>query len=317
MTRAHHTGCPGIRCVAVVPNWNGRPLLERHLPSILSALPHEKLIVVDNGSTDDSVELLKNTFADVEVIARAENGGFSVAVNEGIRRAGSCDLLIVLNNDVEVAPGFLDSILPLFEDEDVFAVSPRILLPARHGLDEGPTTGFWHHGMFYTGQRQQVQEVTPILYATGCAAVYRRSMLDELGGFDEVYSPFYWEDADLGYRAWKRGWKTLYQPASEVIHQHAASISKMDPVFTGRIKARNGLFFIWRNIEDKRMLAAHRRWLPLVAVRRRLAGDKAFVSGLIEATRRRAEMAEARTRDSVFRRLSDCEIFDTLGIRHR
>ena len=306
----------------VVPNWNGRDLLGRCLSALLSALPGERIIVVDDASTDGSVDFVRSRFPDVEIVARTYNGGFPAAANDGIRAAGSCELILLLNNDVEPAPGLLDSIEPLFEDESVFAVTPRIVVPSRGGLDEGPTTGFWHHGMFYTGQRSSPSPesspgVIPILYATGCAAVYRKAMLDELGGFDEAYSPFYWEDADLGYRAWKRGWKTLYQPACEVFHQHAASVSKLDPAFTDRIKARNALFFIWRNIEDRKLLAAHRRWLPLVLIRRYLAGDKAFVSGFVEARRRRAEAIQARARDSVHRRLSDVEIFDILGIRHR
>jgi GT2 family glycosyltransferase len=306
----------------IIPTYNGADLLRRYLPSITECVQGwGEAIVVDDASTDGSVDFVRSQFPDVKIIARVQNGGFSAAVNDGIRATDS-EFVLVLNNDVEVTPGLLDSILPLFEDESVFAVSPRIVLPSRGGLDEGPTTGFWHHGIFYTGQRCSLSSghsrgVIPILYATGCAAVYRRSMLEGLGGFDETYSPFYWEDADLGYRAWKRGWKTLYQPASEVLHQHGASVSKFDPTFTSRIKARNAFFFIWRNIEDKKLLATHRRWIPLVVIRRLVARDKAFIRGFVDAARRRREMLDARARDSVHRRLSDIEIFEMLGIRCR
>ena len=307
------TVSPSPDISVIVPNYNGQGIIAECLSSIPAEL---EVTVVDDASSDDSVAQISSAFPQVRLVCRESNSGFSAAVNDGIRQTGG-DFVVLLNNDVRVSPEFLESIVPLFADESLFAVSPRILLPNRGDADEGAKTGFWRHGMFYVDQRQGVPEVSPILYATGCAAVYRRSMLEELGGFDEAYSPFYWEDADLGYRAWKRGWKTVYQPASAVVHRHAASVSRLDPAFTSRIKARNGLFFVWRNIEDKRLLAAHRRWLVPVLVRRIVAGDRAFVAGLRDAWRRRGEAAEARMRDSAHRRLSDSEIFDTVGIRHK
>lgn len=234
---------------AVIPNYNGATLLGELLPKIRETLSNLALTVVDDASTDGSADLLRERFADVNLIARSENGGFSAAANDGIR-ATKGDFVLMLNNDVELTPGFLDSIMPLFDDDSVFAVSPKIVLPRRGDLDEGAKTGSWHHGLFSTDQRQDVSNVEPIVYATGCAAVYRRSMLEALGGFDEAYSPFYWEDVDLGYRAWKRGWRSLYQPAGVVYHQHSASIARLDAGVTNRIKSRNGLLFIWRNIDD-------------------------------------------------------------------
>jgi len=139
-------------------------------------------------------------------------------------------------------------------------------------------------------------------------------MLEALGGFDEAYSPFYWEDVDLGYRAWKRGWRTLYEPRSVVYHQHSASISRWPRAFTDSIKARNGLFFIWRNIEDGGLLRRHRLWLPLVLARRACTGDLAFLRGWREAYSRKNEAVAARISDSRHRTLSDKSIFEAVGI---
>jgi len=298
----------------IVPSYRGKELLRKCLPAILRSMPAEaEIAVVDDASTDGSLQMLREGFPQVRVIAREKNGGFSAAANDGIR-ATKGDFVLLLNNDVEVTPGFLPPIMTLFEDESVFAVSPRILLPSRGNMDEAAKTGFWHHGMFYMDQRQGVADVTPILYATGAAAVYRRSMLQSLGGFDEAYSPFYWEDADLGYRAWKRGWKTLYQPASLVHHALSESISKMPSALTRKVKARNGFFFLWRNIEDGGLVTAHRRWLPAVLARRALARDFAFLAGWLEAFARRREAVSARDRDSAFRQVSDRDIFGLLGI---
>lgn len=298
----------------IIPSFNGCALLGERLPDVVSSLVGSFAIaVVDDASTDGSVEMLQREFPAVHVIARQTNGGFSAAVNDGIR-ATKGEFVVLLNNDVEVTPGFLEPIMPLFADESVFAISPRILLPSKEGIDEGAKTGRWHHGMLYTDQRQGVTEVAPVLYPNGCAAVCRRSMLEELGGFDEAYSPFYWEDADLGYRAWKRGWKSLYSPHALVYHQHSASIAKLDAKRTDMIKARNSLLFIWRNIEDEHLLRGHRRWLPLVLARRAAAGDSAFINGWREARRFGSECNQTRERDSGHRILSDEDIFRAVGV---
>ena len=300
-------------CTFVIPNYNGADLLQQYLPGVIAEAAGCDVVVVDDCSMDGSVDLLRQSFPACKVIAQEVNRGFSVSANAGI---GACDseFVVLLNNDVAVTPGFLDAMVPLFEDASVFAVSPRIILPAKGNIDEGCKTGFWHHGMFNVDQRQDVKEVTPVLYACGCAAVYRRSMLEELGGFDEAYSPFYWEDADLGYRAWKRGWKSLYQPASTVYHIHAASTGRLAQSYTGAIKACNSLLFMWRNIEDAGLLSAHRRWLPMVLLRRAAAGDQPFLVGWKEAYSRRREAVEARQRESAYRKLSDREIMQIAGV---
>lgn len=303
-----------IEISAIIPNYCGSGLLSRYLPGLQKILGDScDLIVVDDGSTDDSLDLLDKQFPDVKVIAREKNGGFSRAVNDGIK-ASKGEFVLLLNNDVEVMPGLLDEILPLFDDDEVFSVGPSIILPKFDNLDEGAKTGRWHHGMFYPDQRQGVTDLIPSLYTTGCAAVYRRSMLDALGGFDDNYSPFYWEDADLGYRAWKRGWKSLYQPSATVYHQHSASISNIRKKITSRIMARNSLFFIWRNIEDEQIIRNHCSWLPRVVLRRLAAGDITFLEGWHDAYTRRHEAMTARKADSQNRKLSDEEIFRMIGI---
>jgi len=294
----------------IVPNYNGGEIIGRALEKLVAsgALAGGQVCVVDDASSDDSVTSIRRDYPEVAIIERSSNGGFSAAANDGIR-ATEGEFVVLLNNDVEVPSGFLEPIMPLFEDSAVFAVTPSVLLPSRGNLDEGAKTGFWRHGMFYSDQRQGVTVVSPVLYASGCAAVYRREMLEALGGFDEAYSPFYWEDADLGYRAWKRGWKTLYQPAVSVRHRHSASTSRLDPLYTASVKTRNGLFFVWRNIEDPDLLARHRRWLPLVLARRLLARDRAFVRGFFQARARAGEARAACIVDSAHRVLSDREIF--------
>lgn len=292
----------------IIPNYNSAKLIAETLSRLRDLYPETTTYVVDDASTDGSVELLRERFPSVQVIARCQNGGFGAAANDGIR-AGDSEFVVLLNADVEVKPGFLEHILPLFEDESVFAVSPSIITPSLGGIDDGPKTAFWRHGMLWVDNIQGVHEVRPVFFTSGCASVYRRSMLEALDGFDEAYSPFYWEDVDLSYRAWKRGWKSLFQPASSVLHQHSATISKIPSGYTRAVKARNQLLFIWRNIEDERLVRDHRRWLPLVLFRRALSGDWPWIRGWRLALAKRAEALAARRRDSAQRVLSDRDIF--------
>ncbi len=298
----------------IVPSYNGRVHLARLISNLRKAGVDKSLVVVDDGSTDGSVEFVRSEFPDVKLIARSENGGFSAAVNDGIR-ATDADFVLVLNNDVEVTEGFLEPLLALFEDPNVFAVTPRILLGGWEGIDDGAKTAVWHHGMLYADHIQGVTELKPVFFASGCAVVYRRSKLEALGGFDEIFAPFYWEDVDLSYRAWKRGWKTLYQPASKVAHLHSATISKMPKRRVDEIKARNSLLFIWRNLEDNSILREHRFWMPLVLVKRVFCGDRAFVRGFLKAWRSRSQALRFRETDSHHRVLSDNEIFRITGVK--
>ncbi|MGQ9455048.1 MAG: glycosyltransferase family 2 protein [Armatimonadota bacterium] len=294
----------------VVPSYNGRMLLERLIPNLEGVGLGECITVVDDASTDGSAEFVQSRFPEVRLIARAENGGFSAAVNEGVR-ATQNEFVLVLNNDVEVTQGFLDPLISLFDDGSVFAVSPSIKLPTLGNLDDGAKRAIWHHGMLYVDHVQGVARVSPVFFASGCASLYRRSMFEMLGGFSDTFAPFYWEDVDLSYRAWKRGWRSLYQPASEVVHVHSATMSKMPRLQVDAIKARNSFLFIWRNIEDPDLILQHCRWLPLVLAKRLVLGDRAFLRGWREARLRRGEALKFRAQDSQDRVLSDREIFMT------
>lgn len=293
----------------IIPNYNGVYLLKKYLHKVAG-----KIIIVDDGSTDNSVEFIKDNFPNVKLISLNKNAGFSNAANIGITAADT-EFVVLLNNDVEVNSDYLLPLIPMFNDTKVFSVSPKIILPSKNNLDEGCKTGFWHHGIFYCDQMQNVSEITPILYTTGCAAIYRKSMLDELGGFDTAYSPFYWEDADLGYRAWQRGWKSFYNPKTSVIHQHASTISNFNKKYTDRIKFRNSLFFIWRNVEDQKILKTHKKLLFMVVLKKIIAGNIAGFYGWMDAFKRREEALNQIKSSSRNRVLSDKQIFEQTGIK--
>lgn len=298
----------------VIPSYNGAADLRACLMSLDACCTQSRVTVVDDASADGSAEMVRSEFPKVKLIARQVNGGFSAAVNDGVK-CTDAEAVLVLNADVEVTTGLLDSLTEHLAVPEVFAVAPRVLLPLHENLDEGATSGVWRHGMFYPTQMEPVCRPASILYATACAALYRRTMLEELGGFDHAYSPAYYEDTDLGYRAWKRGWISVYESSGAVYHKHSTSTSKLDSHHLNAIKSRNSFLFVWRNIEDKEIRLWHRRWLGVVLARRMAAGDVDFVRGWRMAYQRRSEAAAALETDSKHRCISDREIFSRTAVQ--
>lgn len=248
----------------VIPNWNGRDLLEKYLPSVLDAVsgnPDNEVIVVENGSTDGSADFLRRNFPEVRLLELERNLGFGGGSNAGIRAAKN-DIVILLNSDMRVAPDFLQPLLEGFADSDVFSVACQIFFsdPAKLREETGLTQAWWEDGCLRVRHRidGEIKALYPCFYGGGGSTAYDRRKFLELGGFDSLLAPFYLEDTDLGYLAWKRGWKVLYQPASVVFHEHRGTIGKR---FTdGQIQAvlkKNYILFCWKNIHEWRRLVSH------------------------------------------------------------
>ncbi len=264
--RPHHLQSrPSTRAASVViPNWNGRDLLEKYLASVVEALsanPDNEVIVVDNGSTDGSVEFLKQHFPSVRTLALPQNRGFGGGSNAGFRAARN-DIVVLLNSDMRVEPDFLTPLMKGFTDPEVFSVSCQIFFtdPARTREESGLTETWWENGAVRVRHRidSKVDRIFPCAYGGGGSSAYDRRKFLELGGFDELYAPFYGEDTDIGYLAWKRGWKVLYQPASHVYHEHRGTIGKrFTPVYIQSVLHKNFILFCWKNIHEWRRLLSH------------------------------------------------------------
>ena len=248
----------------VIPNWNGRDLLEQYLPSVAAALeghPENEIIVVDNGSTDGSADFVRQAFPAVKLLALARNLGFGGGSNAGFRAAKN-DIVVLLNNDMCVSPDFLAALVEGFRDARVFAVSCQIFFrdPAKPREETGLTQGTWRNGKLDVGHRidPAIGDLFPCFYGGGGSCAFDRRKFLELGGFDELLAPFYMEDTDLGYLAWKRGWQVLYQPRSMVYHEHRGTIGKrFSEAQIQAVLKKNRLLFCWKNIHDWRMLAGH------------------------------------------------------------
>ncbi|HUI54469.1 MAG TPA: glycosyltransferase [Bryobacteraceae bacterium] len=248
----------------VIPNWNGKDLLAKYLPSIITALsanPANEIVVVDNGSSDGSADLVRSSFPQVKLVALPGNLGFGGGSNAGFRAAAN-DIVVLLNSDMRVAPDFLAPLLEGFTDPAVFSVSCQIFFsdPAKLREETGLTQGWWRDGAVHVRHRidPAIEDLYPCFYGGGGSCAFDRRKFLELGGFDELFAPFYMEDTDIGYLAWKRGWKVLYQPRSVVYHEHRGTIGKRfreDQIQA--VLKKNFLLFCWKNIHEWQRLVAH------------------------------------------------------------
>lgn len=234
----------------VIPNWNGEKLLRKNLPAVLE-VGADEIIIVDNGSTDKSVEEIQKL--KLKIILNKSNLGFGRAVNQGVKEAKG-EIIVLLNNDVAPEKDFLKYTLPHFKNPEVFAVS-------FHEPNWSWARILWQKGFIEHQPGGKAKTAHISAWASGGSAAFRKSIWQKLGGFDSLYHPFYWEDTDLSYRAWKRGYKILWEPKAVVHHKHEGTISRFSQDYVRLISQRNQLLFIWKNITSLKMRLEHKFWL--------------------------------------------------------
>jgi GT2 family glycosyltransferase len=267
----------------VIPCYNSRELLEKYFPSVreIARMHSAEIIVVDDASADTGVDYLRR-FPDVRLYQNDENLGFIKTVNKGVANSPA-DIVFLLNTDIEARSDFIAPVLPHFDDDEVFAVSLKALNPDG-SFREGAKRVVFRFGFprVLHNEKDQPPPVGGIHYTdypVGGHCAVRKSMFDRLGGFDEIYSPFYWEDTDLGYRARARGWKIIYEPGSEVYHHHQGVIrSTYKEQRIRTVKIRNRIIFARRHGSGTdRLLLKISTLFRLVGSW--FSGDKAFRDG--------------------------------------
>ncbi|MCW5962460.1 MAG: glycosyltransferase [Bryobacterales bacterium] len=244
-------------CTIVIPNWNGLDLLQRYLQSVIEACDFDlgdEIIIVDNASTDGSVAWLRATCLQARVLALDSNLGFGGGSNAGIQAATN-PIVVLLNSDMRVDRDFLAPLIQPFREADVFAVAAQIQFSdsAKRREESGLTYARMRGGRLELGhQVESIPEgVQPCFYPGGGSSAFNRRMLIALGGFDHIFRPFYLEDTDLGFEAWRRGWRVVFQPASVVFHEHRGTIGKhFTPGYINSIVAKNRLLFQWKHLHS-------------------------------------------------------------------
>ena len=265
---------PGIS--VVIPSRDGRELLAAQLPGVVRELAGRdaEIIVVDNGSTDGTAAWLAREYPEVVVEWSATPLSFARAVNRGIRRARYSHVCL-LNNDMLLEPGFFGPLAAAFAAvPDLFCATAQILFPPGVRREETGKAVFVQPEPTDFPVRCEEplegEDGSYVLYGSGGCSVYDAGKLAALGGVNEIFEPAYVEDLDLGYRAWQRGWPSVFVAGARLEHRHRATTSRY---FTAaeldRILERNYLRFVSTAVSSP---AVYRRLWRQALDRLRLAG---------------------------------------------
>lgn len=266
----------------VIPNWNGRELLKKHLPLVIQNSEKAAIIVVDDHSTDGSVAYIERTFPNIRIIKKNEHDGFASTVNAGVQAATS-DIVILLNTDVEPEKNFLDPLLTHFSDPNVFAVGcMEKSIENGNEILRGRGIGWWEKG-FYHHKRGEIDR-SDTAWVSGGSGAFRRSIWQELHGMDTRFDPFYWEDIDLSYRATEKGYQIIFEPKSIVRHFHEKGKIKTEytDMHIAYIAFRNQFYFIWKHASISQLMTGF-FWVPVRMVQEMTKCNTLMVKGFFAA----------------------------------
>jgi GT2 family glycosyltransferase len=287
----------------IIPNFNGEDLLRKNIPLVMKAVknPENKIIeviVVDDASRDGSAELIKKEFSEIKLVKHKVNRGFSASVNTGARLARGAYLCLI-NSDVHPNSDFLRGPLKLFsEDKNLFGIS-------FHEKGRGWAGGKFEDGFMVHFPGKENDEPHKTLFVNAGGALYKREFWMKLGGMDEaVFSPFYWEDVDISYRALKRGYGLLWDPSATVSENVSATMKKLSPKRIRLIQERNQLLFIWKNIASSRLIRRHIAGLMV-----RILRHPGYLRVLFAAITKLGPVLKSRRREIKESKISDETIF--------
>ena len=279
------------KVTVIIPNYNGLAFMEPCMAALEKQTCRDfTVLVVDNGSADGSAEWLGEH--GIPAVLLSENTGFSGAVNTGIR-ASDTPYVILLNNDTEVEPDYVEQLLRAIESSPrIFSVSPKMIqMYHRELMDDA---GDMYSIMGWAYQRGVGQEIgrydrpCHIFSACAGAAIYRREVFDEIGYFDEMHFA-YLEDIDVGYRAKIAGYYNRYCPQAVVYHVGSGTSGSKYNSFKVRLAARNNVYLNYKNMPFLQLLANS---LPIAlgiagkyGFFKKLGFEKDYMEGLLEGIR--------------------------------
>lgn len=235
----------------IIPNYNGIKFLEKCFQSLIKQKHIHEIIIIDNGSSDGSVEYIEKYFPEFTLIKNQTNLGFAAAVNQGIEYSSS-EYIFLLNNDVELDEFCTDNLLKCMKNsENTFAVSSRMVQYHHKELiddagDEYTILG-WTKRVGYGKSYHNYERQRKIFSACAGAALYKKSILNEIGYFDENFFA-YMEDIDLSYRALIHGYECLYCPKAVVYHIGSATSGSRYNEFKIKLAARNNIYVPYKNM---------------------------------------------------------------------
>lgn len=217
----------------VIPNYNGLSLFPHTLPTIYHAVsslscPYE-IIVVDDCSTDGSISFLQQYHPSIKILSNETNLGFSRTVNKGVGQA-QFELVLLLNSDVQLTPGYIEPQLKYFDLPNTFGVMGRIIGWDDEIIQDGAKYPYFHgvkiktSGNYLMESPSDAKESLLTMYLSGANALISKNVFLEIGGLQEMFSPFYIEDYELSLRAWRLGYKCYYEHNAICRHKTSTTI---------------------------------------------------------------------------------------------
>lgn len=271
----------------VILNWNGLDHLQQFLPSVMSTdWDNLEIVVGDNGSTDDSVEFIKQNYPSIKIILNDENYGFTGGYNRVLKQV-EADYYILLNSDVEVNPGWIKPVIDLMERDPLIAVAaPKIksYLQKNQFEHAGAAGGFidmfgypFCRGRIFfeiEEDRGQYEQSDEIFWASGAAMFIKKKCWDEAKGFDDRFFA-HMEEIDLCWRLKNKGYKVMYCAQSEIFHLGGGTLNTENP-FKTYLNFRNNLLLLQKNLPFWRafLVITARYFMDLLALFRFLSEGK-------------------------------------------
>lgn len=262
----HHQLIDNLGNIAIVIlNWNGQKFLEKFLPGVLLYSRHiARIIVADNASTDNSIEFLRKSFPEVEIIQNASNGGFAKGYNDALVQV-EAEYYILLNSDIEVTENWIEPVIKLMETDSNIAACQPVILSYHHPEKfeyAGASGGFIDHlgypfcrGRIFQHLEQdngQYNSSIEVFWATGACLFVRASIFRQFGGFDEDFFA-HMEEIDFCWRVKHRGYKIMVCHEAKVFHVGGGTLPKKSS-FKTYLNMRNNISMLYKNLPDKRLI---------------------------------------------------------------
>jgi len=298
----------------VITNWNGTEILKETLPTVMNAAVMDpdhyyEVLLIDDCSTDSSISYVRENYPDIRIVSTPANKGYMHANNFGVKQAKN-ELVFCMNNDMKITPKTISSLVPHFQSPGVFAASGKIFDWEEQFL-YGNRGGRFEKGHFSYFEKPEDDIQSQTLFACGGAFLCRKSMYLSLGGYDaDLFSPYYYDETDLCFRALKRGFEIIYEPSSHAFHKVAQTASRQyEDQSIKVISARNNYFFSIKNIHDEDWTSEMVRFIPLFLLRDACKGKFRFWKAFYRVLKNWSLLMERRRIEKDKGGISDREIF--------